>query len=162
MKGFTRDNKFIPMTDYKKVTRKSRDPETKGIKIQRKSRDNNAEILRNNIISFNRQFPVKITYGSDGSGSQGLKYEGTHSFIAGVMTRAEAIKTLQFTERFIDRLPDQSVNEKNQKTLDMVDNNLNEVLKELKEIQNKDEFKTVPLDNSILRLQNERKRIAEI
>jgi len=29
MKGFTRDNKFIPMTDYKKVTRKSRDQKEK-------------------------------------------------------------------------------------------------------------------------------------
>ncbi len=40
MKGFTRDNKFVPMTDYKKVTRKSRDPEVKiqGIKIERKAR----------------------------------------------------------------------------------------------------------------------------
>jgi len=39
MKGFTRDNKFIPMTDYKKVTRKSRDTKekTQGVVI-RKSR----------------------------------------------------------------------------------------------------------------------------
>ena len=29
MKGFTRDKKFIPMTDYKKVTRKSRDTKEK-------------------------------------------------------------------------------------------------------------------------------------
>jgi len=38
MKGFTRNNKFVPMTDYKKVTRKSRDTETKGIKIENKTR----------------------------------------------------------------------------------------------------------------------------
>ena len=40
MKGFTRNKKFIPMTDYKKV-RKSRDPEAKthGIIVQRKARD---------------------------------------------------------------------------------------------------------------------------
>jgi hypothetical protein len=38
MKGFTRDKKFVPMTDYKKVTRKSRDPEvkTQGIVIRKK------------------------------------------------------------------------------------------------------------------------------
>ena len=40
MKGFTRDHKFVPMTDYKKV-RKSRDTKTKtqGIIIERKARD---------------------------------------------------------------------------------------------------------------------------
>ncbi len=39
MKGFTRDNKFVPMTDYKKVTRKSRDPKvkTQGVVIRKKS-----------------------------------------------------------------------------------------------------------------------------
>jgi len=36
MKGFTRDNKFVPMTDYKKVTRKSRDPEVKTIGVRMK------------------------------------------------------------------------------------------------------------------------------
>jgi len=37
MKGFTRDKKFIPMTDYKKVTRKSRDTKTKtqGVRLAR-------------------------------------------------------------------------------------------------------------------------------
>jgi hypothetical protein len=37
MKGFTKDHKFIPMTDYKKVTRKSRDPEVKsqGVRLAR-------------------------------------------------------------------------------------------------------------------------------
>ncbi len=36
MKGFTRDHKFVPMTDYKKV-RKSRDPEakTQGVRLKR-------------------------------------------------------------------------------------------------------------------------------
>jgi hypothetical protein len=39
MKGFTRNNKFVPITDYKKVTRKSRDPEvkTQGVVIRKKS-----------------------------------------------------------------------------------------------------------------------------
>ncbi len=37
MKGFTRDHKFVPMTDYKKVTRKSRDTKekTKGVRLKR-------------------------------------------------------------------------------------------------------------------------------
>jgi len=37
MKGFTKDHKFVPMTDYKKVTRKSRDPEakTQGVVIRK-------------------------------------------------------------------------------------------------------------------------------
>jgi len=37
LKGFTRDNKFIPMTDYKKVTRKSRDQKanTQGVVIRK-------------------------------------------------------------------------------------------------------------------------------
>ena len=40
MKGFTRDKKFVPMTDYKKVTRKSRDPEvkTKGVRLRKLSK----------------------------------------------------------------------------------------------------------------------------
>ncbi len=47
MKGFTRDNKFIPMTDYKKVTRKSRDQKakTQGVKIERKAREPSVEAL---------------------------------------------------------------------------------------------------------------------
>jgi len=41
MKGFTKDGKFHPITDYKKVTRKSRDQSTKskGVKVERKARD---------------------------------------------------------------------------------------------------------------------------
>ena len=37
MKGFTKDKKFIPMTDYKKVTRKSRDPKakTQGVRFKK-------------------------------------------------------------------------------------------------------------------------------
>ena len=37
MKGFTRDHKFVPMTDYKKVTTKSRDQhaKTQGVKIRK-------------------------------------------------------------------------------------------------------------------------------
>ena len=40
MKGFTRDHKFVPMTDYKKVTRKSRDPKakTQGVRLKRTTR----------------------------------------------------------------------------------------------------------------------------
>ncbi len=51
MKGFTRDNKFIPTTDYKKVTRKSRDQKIKnqGIKIERKAREGAKKSRENEI-----------------------------------------------------------------------------------------------------------------
>jgi len=108
MKGYTKDHKFIPMTDYKKVTRKSRDQKIKthGVVI-RKQRENNAEILRSELRSFNRQFPVHVEYGDDGSNRRGLVFEGTHSFIAGAMTRSEAIDCLIFCRRFIDSLPNE-------------------------------------------------------
>jgi len=37
VKGFTKDHKFIPMTDYKKVTRKSRDQKekTQGVRMKK-------------------------------------------------------------------------------------------------------------------------------
>jgi len=42
VKGFTRNKKFIPMTDYKKVTRKSRDQtaKTQGVRLQRRALHN--------------------------------------------------------------------------------------------------------------------------
>lgn len=105
--GFKDKNKkFHPLTQTNGV-RKSRvqSQKTEGVKIVRKARDNNAEILRNQLKTFNRQFPVKIEYGDAGGKLKGLKFEGTHSFIAGSMTRSEAITCLEFTETFIDALP---------------------------------------------------------
>ncbi len=107
MKGFIKDKKFHPISDYTKV-RKSKDQliKNQGVVI-RKARDNNAEILRNELTTFNRQFPVKVEYGDAGGQSKGLKFEGTHSFIVASMTRSEAIDCLIFTRRFIDSLPNE-------------------------------------------------------
>ncbi len=108
VKGFkdAKDN-FHPITQSKGVrSRRDTSQKTQGVVI-RKQRDNNAEILRNTLVTFNRQFPVKVEYGDAGGKSQGLKFEGTHSFIAGKMTRSEAIDCLDFTRRFIDELPNE-------------------------------------------------------
>jgi len=61
MKGFTRDHKFVPMTDYKKV-RKSRDPKekTQGIKIERKKRNNSFKI--GDVVKYWDDEKGKITY----------------------------------------------------------------------------------------------------
>jgi hypothetical protein len=99
------NNKFHPISQSRGV-RGTRDTSQKieGVVI-RKARDNNAEILRSRLASFNRQFPVKtIEYGDAGGKSKGLKFSGTHSFIAGVMTRDEAIKTLEFFTTYFNAL----------------------------------------------------------
>jgi len=70
MKGFTRDNKFIPMTDYKKVTRKSRDTETKGIKIENRIRKKWIPPTEKYLTVENlKQFsPETVFYSSAGTG----------------------------------------------------------------------------------------------
>ena len=62
MKGFTRDHKFVPMTDYKKVTRKSRDQSTKsiGVKVERKKRNNSFKI--GDVVKYWDDEKGKITY----------------------------------------------------------------------------------------------------
>ncbi len=67
MKGFTRDNKFIPISDYKKI-RKSRDPETKtqGVRLKldtitgkpRKFSNFNEDQLRELINKNNKELGV--------------------------------------------------------------------------------------------------------
>jgi len=63
MKGFTRDKKFIPMTDYKKVTRKSRDPKEKtiGVRFARQKSVNTFKNLSNDelIGKFDKIFKEK-------------------------------------------------------------------------------------------------------
>ena len=106
MKGFTKDHKFIPMTDYKKVTRKSRDPEVKsqGIKIERKVRDaTDTSILNDLINDFNRKSSTQIEYGSIGGQAKGLKLVGKMRFIADAMTKKEASNCLRFTMWIMDR-----------------------------------------------------------
>jgi hypothetical protein len=60
MKGFTKDKKFIPMTDYKKV-RKSRDPKskTKGVVI-RKARQVSVNQLENEWFKLPESDKIKL------------------------------------------------------------------------------------------------------
>ena len=66
MKGFTKDHKFIPMTDYKKVTRKSRDQKTIGVRLRldkltgqpNKFSNLSDEQLRNFITKSNKELGV--------------------------------------------------------------------------------------------------------
>ncbi len=93
------------MTDYKKVTRKSRDPEvkTKGIIIERKARDaTDTSILNDQIHKFNRISSEKIEYGDIGGHAKGLKRVGAGSFITGAMTKKEASNCLEFTNWVVD------------------------------------------------------------
>ena len=126
MKGFKdKKKKFHPINDKKGVRKRRidqkpldyRDPELvkhAGIPItdtmlktgRRFARDNNAEILRNRLRTFNRKPPINLEYGDAGGKSKGLKLEGTHSFIAGPMTRSEAITCLEFCESFMNMLSD--------------------------------------------------------
>jgi len=52
MKGFTRDHKFVPLTDYKKVTRKSKNnlEKTSGIKIERKARNGKLDTVPESVL----------------------------------------------------------------------------------------------------------------
>lgn len=52
MKGFTRDGKFHPITDYKKGTRKSRDRKvkTQGVEVERKAREGKPMGVGNTMI----------------------------------------------------------------------------------------------------------------
>jgi hypothetical protein len=68
MKGFTKDHKFIPMTDYKKVTRKSRDQKTIGVRLRldkltgqpNKFSNLSDEQLRNLITKNNKELGVAL------------------------------------------------------------------------------------------------------
>ena len=106
MKGFTRDKKFVPMTDYNKVTRKSRDPKvkTQGIKIERKSRESiDTKNLNQLLDEINRKSSEEIEYGNIGGSARGLKKKGAGRFIAESMTKKEAINCLMFTNWIMDR-----------------------------------------------------------
>jgi len=61
MKGFTRDKKFIPMTEYKKVTRKSRDPKakTQGVVI-RKAREVSVAQLEDEWFKLPESDKIKL------------------------------------------------------------------------------------------------------
>ena len=107
LKGFKDSKKkFHPIRESNGV-RKPLDQSVKmeGVKI-RKARDNNAEILRNRLRTFNRRFPVELEYGDAGGKLKGLKVAGTHSFLVGSMTRSEAIMCLEFADKILDMQSD--------------------------------------------------------
>ena len=62
MKGFTKDGKFHPITDYKKGVRKLRDQSTKseGVKIERKKRNHSFKI--GDVVEYWDDEKGKITY----------------------------------------------------------------------------------------------------
>jgi len=72
MKGFTRDHKFIPMTDYKKVTRKSRDSKTmsEGIRLRR---DKKIPVYNTKVNWDNKRKPFKMWIVKHPEGSDVVK-----------------------------------------------------------------------------------------
>ena len=63
-----------------------------------------AEVLKNNLNTFNRTHKIKLEYGNDGSNSEGLKFLGTNSFIAGKMSKSQAIDTISILSLYLIRL----------------------------------------------------------
>jgi hypothetical protein len=72
MKGFTRDHKFVPMTDYKKVTRKSRDSQTKleGVRLRR---DKKIPVYNTKVNWDNKRKPFKMWIVKHPEGSDVVK-----------------------------------------------------------------------------------------
>jgi len=72
LKGFTRDHKFVPMTDYKKVTRKSRDSQTKleGIRLRR---DKKIPVYNTKVNWDNKRKPFKMWIVKHPEGSDVVK-----------------------------------------------------------------------------------------
>ncbi len=72
MKGFTRDHKFVPMTDYKKVTRKSRDSKTmsEGIRLRR---DKKIPIYNTKVNWDDKRKPFKMWIVKHPEGSDVIK-----------------------------------------------------------------------------------------
>jgi len=100
MKGFTKNKKFIPMTDYKKVTRKSRDKKSIGVRLARESNDSSE--LKEQIQQFNGKSSIKIEFGIDKFQKRGLKVKG-QEFLIKKMTEKEAINCLKFTNWILVR-----------------------------------------------------------
>lgn len=105
MKGYKDEKgKFHPIKQTKGV-RKSRDQKEKTIGLRiRKARENFAELLRNNLQSFNDHHSLKLEYGTDGGTSKGLKFAGTNSFIVGAMTREQALDCVMVLNRYLNEI----------------------------------------------------------
>jgi len=104
VRGFKDDKgTFHPVGQSKGVrSRRDTSQKTHGVKI-RKARENFAELLRNNLESFNRNHTVQLEYGSQGGASKGLMFKGTNSFIVGKMTREQALDAVMVLDRYIDK-----------------------------------------------------------
>ncbi len=72
MKGFTRDKKFVPMTDYKKVTRKSRNSQTisEGIRLRR---DKKIPVYNTKVNWDDKRKPFKMWIVKHPEGSDVVK-----------------------------------------------------------------------------------------
>ncbi len=105
MKGFTKNKKFIPMTDYKKVARKARDTKTKGVVIRKSSdRDTfpDAILLKNNLESFNRNHSPQIEWTDVGGKNKFLVVKGTQKKISSrPVSRLGAIELLDAINTYL-------------------------------------------------------------
>jgi len=91
MKGFTRDHKFIPMTDYKKVTRKSRDQKakTQGVRMKRLTQLQVDEIKKN-VLPLDKHAIMMMEF------HQGqARRDRIANPIWNSMTQAERLKALE-------------------------------------------------------------------
>jgi len=98
MKGFTRDHKFVPMTDYKKVTRKSRDPKakTQGVKIRKQrivaeGRETRKHISTEFILALDN---LERTLSRGRGGLKGLRYNGSMAYWSELKFRADEVSAL--------------------------------------------------------------------
>ncbi len=98
MKGFTRDHKFVPMTDYKKITRKSRDPnvKTQGVVIRKQrivaeGRDTKKHISTEFILAIDN---LSRTLDRGKGGLKGLRYNGSMAYWSELKFRADEVSAL--------------------------------------------------------------------
>jgi len=89
--------------EKQQIAQAQRNPKNIGA-MERNARENFADLLRNNLESFNRNHSPQLEYGDDGGTSKGLKYKGTNSFILGKMTREQALDTVIILDKYLNRI----------------------------------------------------------
>jgi len=112
------DGKFHPHSEYKKGTRKSRDQKAKTIGVRMARGDNNAEILKNRLITFNNFHKPEVEYGTFGGGmGKALIIKDTQTPLSpNGITKSEAIDYLSAIDDYIDNLKE-TVDGTNEKIL---------------------------------------------
>lgn len=117
MKGHMQDGKFHPHIEYKGV-RKSRDQQVKTIGVRMARGDNNAEILKNRLITFNNFHKPEVEYGTFGGGmGKALIIKDTQTPLSpNGITKSEAIDYLSAIDDYIDNLKE-TVDGTNEKIL---------------------------------------------